>query len=823
MPAEDPKGTASETPIPAAETTAEPQPSRLRRLVGWAAGNRLKAGLVVGASAVSIAGMVVLLAVLLHEEEEALPPPVTLDMALEALDRGEYDEARQMARLLRQEASLPPNELGGPAFVLGAAAVAEARQAKAQDANRCYLVAAGYLEDARNRGFPQGRKGEGLLLLGESLYQSGQVPASRPAFLAALAANPGKQSEIHSRLASAYMEDATPKLSEALKHNDLYLSDRLLSQAQRRQGLLQKAEILFRMGKLTECRQTLDQVQAQVKDLAGALVLRGQILMQQARDMGGACGASAEAKAKARERYEEAAKTLRQAQSQDTLGTQVTRRAQYLIGVCFLETGDYRAAAAQFERTELAHGGTPEALAAGFQQAELARRLGRDGDTLAAYRRVLRSVGDPKNYSNPWISLDELRNKVLEAYRHYADRGNYGVALQLAQAFHPLLPLAKKTQWVAETYEQWGRTLLAKAGQLPVGETEPLCRQARTHLRQAGRAYQELAKLETTTRQYPDYLWSGAECYLGGHDFQDAVVVLKEYLKSEPRRRRSLALVNQGEALLALNRVDDALATLRDCVDFHPRDSAAYRARLLASRAYAEKGDSAKAEDLLEENLNGVLSPSSQEWEQSLFDLGRLHHASGQYERAVVRLGEAIKRYPKSSQTLEARYLIADSHRRRAAASQEQMGASQAGNVRQNRGKQVQESLTKALQEYEQIQQTLGQRQQVGTLTSEEKAILRNSCFAAGDVLFDLGRYQEAAQTYTTAAYRYQSDPTSLSAYLQIAAAYQRMDQLADARNTLKQAKVVLSRIKDGAAFDKTTPYSRKQWETVLDQRLAEL
>lgn len=822
MPREVAQNEAPRAPPADPATTPDPTSSRLRRMLGWAARHRFKAAAILAASIASIGGAVVL-ALLLLKGGTRGPETVTLDMALAALDRGAYTEAQHLAQRLRDQGTLAPNELGGPVFVLGAAAAYEARETWAKDRGSRYLVAAGYLDEARSRGFPAGRKPEGLLLLGESLFHSGQVPASRPMLLEALAENPQQKSAIHDMLAAAYFEDANPNLPEALKCNGLFLADKFLDPAQREKGLLRQAEIQLRMGNVAECQRSLDQVPRGAKNLAGVTLVRGQILMHQARIAIRDEHASDAARAKARQQYDEAIKLFRQAQGQDTLSAQATRKAHYLIGVCFLELGDYRAAAGQFERTRLTYGGTPEAVAASFQEAELARVLGHENEALSAYRRALRSVSDPKTFSNPWVSLDELRAKAYAAYQHYMDRQDFGVALQLVQGFTPLFPAAKKTLWSAETCDRWARALAAKAERLPHDQRLPLLRQARAQFRKAGQSYRELARLETVTRQYTDHLWSSAEAYLAGQDYRDAVVVLNEYLKNETKHRHSLALVKLGEALLALDRTDEALAALKDCVDFHPRDAAAFRARLLASRAYLEKSDLDKAEGLLEDNLNGVLSPSSLEWRQSLFALGRLLHVRGDYEKAVARLGEAVHRYPDAPEALEARYLMADACRRSAEALQEQLRTSQVRNARLARMKQIHESLGKAIDEYQRVQAILNERQQNGSLTPEEKAILRNSIFATGDVQFDLGKYDEAVETYTTAAYRYQGEPASLLAYLQMASAYERLRKPAEARNTLKQARVVVARIQGDAAFTIATPFSRKEWEQLIDKRLSEL
>ena len=92
---------------------------------------------------------------------------------------------------------------------------------------------------------------------------------------------------------------------------------------------------------------------------------------------------------KAKEKLEEAIRTLLFAQRQDAVGGTAARQATYLIGMCHLESLDDRAALEQFVRTHNLFPDMPEGLAAGFRAAELYRRLGRDVDAMGEYRRTL--------------------------------------------------------------------------------------------------------------------------------------------------------------------------------------------------------------------------------------------------------------------------------------------------------------------------------------------------------------------------------------------------------------------------------------------------
>jgi len=787
----------------------------LRKVSAWSQGNRLKAALLAGGCVLLAGGGVAIWCLL-----EASPGPqyLTLEMAMEALDCGAYDQARQAAEMLRAGGLSPLDALGAPSFVLGAAAAYEADDAWATDKEHLYLISARYLEEARDLGFPPGREGQGLFLLGRSLYLSGRLAASRPVLNEALEANPGMRTEIHRLLAAAYFEDANPKFPEALEHNAVYLSDPTLASEARHRGLLQRAEILLQLGKTSECLSTLDKIPPDALNHVEAVVTRGRVLMQEARALKKTSDTPEESQPGAVEKYYAAIKTFRLAQGQDTLAAQATRKAMYLIGVCYLELGDDRAALEQFGRTRDKYIRTPEALASDFQIAEASRRLGRDREALAAYRRALRGVTDVKQYSNPWLALDRLRAGVLEAYEHYRDKEDFETCLQLTRLLYPVFSQSRMVELTGETHQLWGRSLLDRARHLPLSEAEPLERQGRAQLRRAGRAYEELAKLRVITSHYPDDLWDSAECYREGHAYQKAVEVLQEYLKNQWRRRHPRALVNLGEALLTVGRIDEALAALEECIEFHPRDAASFRARLAASQAHQEKGEIEQAEALLEENLNGgFLAPESNEWRDSLFSLGQMLHTAGRYEEATARLEEAVARYPDAQQTVEARYMLADCYRRRARLVEKTLEDDLIESVRLARSREISELLQAGLGQYQRVRETLCGREQATELTRAEKSMLRNCYFSIGSILFDLGQYDEAVKAYWSATNRYQSSPEGLESYVQIARACRRLNRRDEARKALEQAKVMLDRMQTPGEFELTTIYTPEQWADVLD------
>ncbi|MDZ7617871.1 MAG: tetratricopeptide repeat protein [Patescibacteria group bacterium] len=788
----------------------------LRRALAWMATNRLQAALVGVAALLSVAAMAAGGLWLMGSRQAQ--PEVSLDEVLAALDAGSYTQAKELAETLRQEEAASLDDVAGAVYALGVAAAMEAADTWSADRQKKFLVAARYLEEARSRGFPPERRGRGLFLLGKSLYEGGRIPASRPFLLDALKADPANRDEIHYLLANAFLEDSTPELQKALHYNTLYLTDQQIAPTAHQEGLMQRAQILLAMDKPDECMATLERVPANSPLRAEATVLQGRLQMREAQAMMSGEEPSPRQIEEARLKYEEAIKTLQLAQGRDTLRNQATRKSMYLIGACFKEIGDYRAALRQFVRTRQLFPEAPEGVAASFLEAEIARDLGRDEEAMAGYRRVLQAVADPDGFHNPWLSSRELEAGMLATYEYYLKIQNFNVALDLAKILHPLFPETRALQLTADVHRAWGASLLVEAEQLSPGKAAPLLRKGREHYREAGKIHSRIAELLVASRQYPDQLWESGVDYMRGQSFTAAIRMLKEYLKDQARRRHPQALVMLGEAYLAQGKLEDAIEAFQECVDFHPRDAAAYQARLLAARAWQEKGEPDKAEKLLLENLAGEhLTPASQQWRESLLDLGELLYQEGRYEDAARRLEEAAVRYPDDPRALASRYLLVEAYRRAAKEAQEQLHEDLPGAGRVATTKRIGQLYQRSLDGFQTLRDMLSDRQQERDLTENEQVILRNACFAIGDIEFALGRYPQAIEAYSNASNRYQNTPEVLDAYVQIANAYRRLGDSAQARSALEQAKAVLGRLKADAPFTSGTNYDRAQWTELLD------
>ncbi len=746
----------------------------------------------------------------------------TLPAALAALDRNSFIEAKRLAKILSDSPLLDAKDRGGPAFVLGAVAVDEADLQNDADRRTTYQQAAKELQESRVRGFPADRQAQGWFLLGKSLCLAGDYSASRTPLEEAIQCDPPFSKDAYAFLAQAYFHEPDVDLAKARERIDRYLAEPLLTSGQRTAALLLDGQILEKLGDFAGCRTALSQIMPISPSYAAALLVEAELLMHEARSIVETVGDDAERRAAAQTKYLQAIEKFSVAQSRGSASPSIALRATFLIGQCRMESGDAAAALTQFDRVRVSSPQSEEATAAALQSADLLRQQGRHDEAISKYRQAVRAIGDPLAYHNEYVSLDAVRKRYLAAYEQYLRNSQFDEAMQLSRLLHPLFPRERELELTGELLRSAAKSYLAKAAAARPEQAKLLSAKARASLRRAGLAFAKLAELHTTSRTYTDDLWNAAECFSGGHDYRQASTSLDLYLQNDLRRRRSSALLMFGEAKLALGETDKALGTLQECIDNYPSDPASYQARVLATKACIEKGDKAKAESLLQANINdNNLTPKSVEWRDSLFAIGSLLENSGRYQEAIQRLEEAVARYPDAPQAVEARYLVAEAYRHLGQQSQQRLDVDNIETLRTAHAKQMQQNLTEAIQRYEHLQSLLAHRAEQNELDPSDKAILRNARFALGASLYDLGRYDEAIRIYASAASLYRNEPEVLDAFVQLAACYRRSNRLADAQIALAQAKAALERINKNADFKLTTNHSRLEWGQLLDQLAA--
>jgi len=317
--------TAPETANAEAETEqATGLRGRIARLLNWAKASKLRMGLVGLLFVILFGGLFATWSYLAHlavsQEEKK-----TIAMAFEALDTNNFEDAKNIVGEIQTQNEAVP-EFGGALFVLGAVKAAQADMEWSQDRQRAmHLVAARYLQKARELGVPQERKDQAELLVGRSLIRGNRPQAGIEILQNIIDRLDRPAPEIHLLLAAAYQSTAEPNLAAALQHMEAVLSSTNLDPKLRNDALVTQADLLAQLGRLEEARQQLQVTGSGPKQQAKIKSLTGKIAIAEAEKL------SAEDPQKAA-LATQALADLREAQRLDPLNSALTRQAMYWIG-----------------------------------------------------------------------------------------------------------------------------------------------------------------------------------------------------------------------------------------------------------------------------------------------------------------------------------------------------------------------------------------------------------------------------------------------------------------------------------------------------------
>lgn len=808
------------TSEPNAEATPPHVEGRIARLVHWGSASKLRMALV-GSLFITVFGGVFAtwsyLAHLAVNHEDQY----TLARALAALDDKQYEEAKSIVGKMQQQGT-DEADFGGALYVLGAVKAAQADQEWSKDRQRAmHLIAARYLQKARDLGVPERLELISQFMVGKSLVRGNQPQAGIEVLEKLVEVAGDSKTQLHELLAEAYQAIPEPNLSAALQHNQAVLNDPNLSPKSRNEASITQADILGRMGRLEEAGQFIkfvgsdDAQQALIKSVAGRIAIeqagRLPVGSEQRTDL-----------AKQARSYLQESKVL------DPLNSNLTRQAIYWIGKSFEIEGNPEAAIQRYDQLSKSYGDTPESLTAMLAKADLARVAKNPEQALAGYRGVLTSVGDPLTYVNRLLPISTLRKRLMKAHADFLAKGHYPEAMALVDSLQPVFSLAETTEVRAMAHVKWAQALYDQGINSPSWEAEEHFSKAKYHRRAAGTAFELLAKLRFATRQFTDDLWNAADNYFQGQSYTHAQRLFEEYLRHEAQKKQALALLRLGQSQIAQGEHRGAIVTLEECIEMHSRDATVYQARLECATAHLQISQGDRAEKLLLANLvGGSLDPKAKEWLDSLFLLGDHLHNSNRYQEAIEKLDEAVLRFDRidkatlSAKEIEkamyARYTIARSFHKAAENPAKLAREAKTESERQKNRKDRDKNLNLALENYLQVQRMLTLQ---GHVDSNElsRALLRNCYMMQGSVLFELKLYEEARKAYANISTLYQNEPFVLESFVHIANCYRRLNKPVKAKGTIEQAKLVLNRLPPDTDFKLATNFSRQSWELLLNE-----
>jgi len=482
--------------------------------------------------------------------------------------------------------------------------------------------------------------------------------------------------------------------------------------------------------------------------------------------------------------------------------------------------------------------GTPCFVEALLGQGDALARLGAEPEAKEKFAEAVKYLRE----QTPWQREVE-GPKVAEVVRGHYERafggGQYASALEYATLLKPLYEpdvprellekLAACHQRLAEERKKQAQALSAASqGQAspPGGPAEAL-RQANQETsrfyEQAGDDYLRLSQLAEAQGDGPvaaDALWQSAICYDEAQCWDKAIARYGDYMQLHPEDpRRESALRRLGLAYQASGQHEAAKEQFERLIERGRNSPDAYDSLVPLAQCYVALGDMESAKRTLRGVLENhpAIRPDSAQYRAALTELGKLHYRLGEFDEAIALLTQAVERYGYTDDPRNAsmRFWLADAYRQSAA----QIGPGGPASLSAARVAALQQERTHRLEEaqklYSQVITELeGWPSYV--LSDLEKLYHRNAYFYRADCAYDLGRYQQAIELYDVAARKWERDPASLVALVQIVNAYGELGMVQEAKAANRRAQDQQRRIPEDAFSDPNLPMSRRHWEEWL-------
>lgn len=786
-------------------------------------------------------------------------PGEKLTRALGLFDGGQPLAARALAEELAEVKYHDEDFAGGVEYILGMTLFQQAMKSGTRgtpatsDQLAEFAGALAYLKEAYELGLKPERVAAWNYAMGKSLYAMNERTKALPYLEQCVAPEHPDQLSAAQDLIEITLVPGwrTPeRLAAALPLSERVGTALAAGSAEAFEAQLQRIDILLHMNRLEAATLALEELPVETDQRAAADVMKGRLLI--------AAG-----------RYREAIEVLERVTSVGLEDATQSPRASFLMGYA----AEQRSVQAQTELTETTRNLTATAdsvdyrqraieyyrkTAARFERSDEARaallHLGRlqqeDGaheKAVQSFGTVLRSVPRDTDFANRWISLDDLRVRVLAAWNRWVETERFSEAIVLADLMSPTFPRDQAYELSARARQRWAELTEAKLTQVTPALRAELAVENRRLWRESAQGFAKLAEVRRDSVLYPDALWRATENSYRGHDFPTALVHLDEFLKEAAASMRPVALVLKGQILLDLDRVAEAEESFRLVRKEYPSSPAAFTAAYQIAVCRMEQQDVDGADAAWRAILSSnELTPPAKEWRESLFAVAKLQGDRAGYawrklesqtlnaeaietlweevERrsrdATTLFEEYVARYPQSEQLTEVQYELGKALQLQGDLWRRTWDLAETDNARAQAQTEKARVLDRALGLFQTVRETLDPLGKQDRLEPLSQHLLENVWFEIPHTLFSLGRHDEAITEYGATIHRYPHDVRVLTAYVQMAEAYAQLNRPVEARSMLEQAKVILDQEQiPPTAFDApTTSLTKVEWEQWLER-----
>ncbi len=331
----------------------------------------------------------------------------------------------------------------------------------------------------------------------------------------------------------------------------------------------------------------------------------------------------------------------------------------------------------------------------------------------------------------------------------------------------------------------------------------------------------------TNLPKYAASLWESADLFDRAGDQFEAITAFQTYADSMPSDPRyAEAKFRLAEALRSMGDYKSASSVYSDLIDAKEGSSGAdigpfadaSHVPLAQAFLYDEdESNDKEAERLLVSAIDGSMgSAESTMFHNALLELAELYDRTDRPQRAIERYTEFLARYPGDIEAGVMAFKLADAHRRLSDEIEDSLAEAMPATERNARLAKIDEHRRDAMEGYKGAIETLGARAE-RTLGMFEGVALRNAYFYIGDCAFDLGEFDDSIRFYDRARDRYDGEPASLVAMVQIVNAYISKGEMGRARTANERARRFYASIPDDAWDDPNLPMDRRDWERWLD------
>ncbi len=733
------------------------------------------------------------------------PPQAYVDAAYQALEQGDWQGAYRVLERTPRVYTYP-----GPwrrDFLLIQAAVAYYRAGETEpDPKPAYRKALRLLRQAQAEGFPPQWHDRAMKWLAETYFQLEQY-AQALATVQALVGQERADPEVLLLGAEAALRVYPPRVQAAQTLLQQAAAQPLRPSQQARWHLWQ-AVCLFHQGQLDQVEKHLQESPRTGSLGALAALVRGQSLFKKAQ-------ALPRPDPQRKLLLEQAEAAFKQALKLDLSGQRVADVALYELGRTLLEQGRTREAIATWFHLREQYSDQVVTVAAAWQLAQVFLQNHQLQDALDQWSEMAQGH-QLLDQPNPYLSRSQAVDELVSAWNQLVAKGQYTWAVRLLEVGEPVLGTAEALLRRAQTFRRWAQALLSQhpPSALPTAKPSP----AQLRFYQAGMAWARLAALQYDQPQYLEYLWNAIEDLLRCRRYDLVLRLLRVYRhQADPNPRPVDTAVAEATCHLAMDQPNKALKVLRQALQEAGAHPLIFQARLLAAECYVQLDRWQEAQKMLEENLyGGQLTPRSVEWRRSLFRLGWLHYVQQQWEGAILRLEEAVARYPQAPEALRARYQLALAYYHNARRQRAVIDGLQLASGRETATRKLILQLRRARDHFTLVLDHLHQHRNPSRPDPENELIYLNSLFLLGQIQRELGQTEESIATYLELTRVFGSWPAVLEAYVQLSEVYERSGRFREAKAAIAQAQRALKQLPEDAPLRQQTGRTRQQWADYL-------